>query len=117
MPTAKELLTNLADSIRAKSGVTGTLSLAQMKTAVDGITTGINLPTLSNPASPADVRQGLQFINGSGGLQTGTMPNRGGHHAQINGLDTTLYTIPEGYHNGNGAVLLTDDIENILKSI
>lgn len=74
MATAKELLTNLADSIRAKSGVTGTLSLAQMKIAVDGITTGITLPTLTTPAEAADVLNGKQYINASGTVVTGTMP-------------------------------------------
>lgn len=40
MATVNEKMTALADSIRAKSGATGKLSLDGMKTAVDGIETG-----------------------------------------------------------------------------
>ena len=40
MATVNEKMTALAEAIRAKSGVTGKLSLDGMKTAVDGIQTG-----------------------------------------------------------------------------
>ena len=37
--------------------------------------------------------------------------------ATINGLDTTSYVIPAGYHNGSGTVTLTDDVANALAAI
>ena len=40
MATVNEKMTALADAIRTKSGVTGKLSLDDMKTAVDGIQVG-----------------------------------------------------------------------------
>lgn len=47
----------------------------------------------------------------------GTMPDNGAVTGTINGLSTMSYTIPKGYHDGNGTVTLTDDIENELAAI
>ena len=47
----------------------------------------------------------------------GSVPNRGAVSATIDGLTTTSYAIPEGYHNGSGKVSLTDDIEEALAAI
>lgn len=47
----------------------------------------------------------------------GTMPNKGAISATIDGLTTTSYTIPTGYHNGSGTVSLTNDIETALAAI
>ena len=48
---------------------------------------------------------------------TGTMPNHGAIAGEIDGLTTTVYTIPEGYHDGTGDVSLTNDIETALAAI
>lgn len=48
---------------------------------------------------------------------TGIMPNKGATNGVIDGLTTTSYTIPAGYHNGSGAVYMTVDIENALAAI
>lgn len=45
MATGMELLTNLANSIRTKTGATGTKTLAELKTLVDGITPLSSVPT------------------------------------------------------------------------
>ncbi len=60
---------------------------------------------------------GGQFVNSSGTKVTGSMPNKGRQIATIDGLDVTSYTIPEGYHNGQGTVSLTDAIETALAEI
>ena len=53
-------------------------------------------------AVPEHVLQGDVYVN-SEGQQTGTMPNNGGVSQK---LDTTTksYTVPAGYHNGQGTV-------------
>ena len=53
-------------------------------------------------AVPEHVLQGDVYVN-SEGQQTGTMPNNGGVSQK---LDTTTksYTVPAGYHNGQGRV-------------
>ena len=47
----------------------------------------------------------------------GTMRNNGAVVATMDGLTTTSYTIPQGYHDGTGTVSLTSDIETALAAI
>lgn len=48
---------------------------------------------------------------------SGTMPNMGAVSATFDGLTASVYTIPDGYHNGSGTVSLTNDIETALAAI
>lgn len=68
-------------------------------------------------ATAANVLDGDIFVNASGVQVEGTMPNKGAVSATIDGLTTTSYTIPKGFHNGSGKVSLTSDIENALAEI
>lgn len=51
------------------------------------------------------------------GKTNGSMPNNGAVAATIDGLTTTSYTIPQGYHSGTGTVSLTNAIETALSAI
>lgn len=55
--------------------------------------------------------------SGSAVAITGSMPNNGAVSGTFDGLVTTSYTIPAGYHNGSGTVSLTSDIEDALAAI
>ena len=68
-------------------------------------------------ASAAQVLDGASFVNSAGVLVEGTMPNKDAINATIDGLTTTSYTVPAGYHNGSGKVSLTSDIETALAAI
>lgn len=68
-------------------------------------------------ATAANVLDGSYFVDKTGALVEGTMPNKGAVTATIDGLTTTSYTVPAGHHNGSGTVSLTDDIENALAAI
>lgn len=68
-------------------------------------------------ATAANVLDGNYFVDKTGALVEGTMPDKGAVAATIDGLTTTSYTIPAGKHNGNGTVSLTNDIENALAAI
>ena len=68
-------------------------------------------------ATAANVLDGSYFVDKTGALVEGTMPNNGAVTATIDGLTTTSYTVPAGHHNGSGTVSLTDDIENALAAI
>lgn len=57
------------------------------------------------------------FVDKEGTVTPGTMADNGAVSGQIDGLSKTSYTIPKGYHDGNGTVTLTDDIENALAAI
>lgn len=63
------------------------------------------------------VLDGYLYVDSGGNLVEGTMPNKGAIAASIDGLTTTAYTVPAGYHNGSGKVSLTADIENALAAI
>lgn len=68
-------------------------------------------------ATAANVVDGSYFVDNTGALVEGTMPDKGAVTATIDGLTTTSYTIPAGKHSGSGTVSLTDDIENALAAI
>lgn len=68
-------------------------------------------------AVSSNVLSGSKFVNSDGELTTGTMPNKGAISGTIDGLTTTSYKIPVGYHNGSGTVSLTTDIEESLSDI
>lgn len=68
-------------------------------------------------ATAATVLDGSVFVNSSGAAVEGTMVNNAAIAATIDGMTTTTYTVPVGYHNGSGTVSLTDDIENALAAI
>ena len=68
-------------------------------------------------AKAANVLDGDIFVDATGASVEGTMPNKGAVAAEIDGLTTTSYTIPKGYHNGTGKIGLTNDIENALAAI
>ena len=67
--------------------------------------------------SPADVLANKVFVDSTGAEKAGTMVNNGAVAGTIDGLITTSYTVPAGYHNGSGTVKLTDDIETALAAI
>ena len=57
------------------------------------------------------------IVNGTATQIEGTMTNNGAIAATIDGLTTTSYTVPAGYHSGSGTVSLTNDIELALEAI
>lgn len=65
----------------------------------------------------ANVLDGSYFVDKTGAVVEGTMPDKGSVNATIDGLTTTSYTIPAGKHSGSGKVSLTTDIENALALI
>lgn len=57
------------------------------------------------------------IVNGTATQIQGTMTNNGAIAATFDGLTTTSYTVPAGYHNGSGTVSLTNAIELALAAI
>lgn len=57
------------------------------------------------------------IVDSEGTVVAGTMPDNGAVTGQIDGLTNTSFKIPKGYHDGNGSVALTDDIEAALAAI
>lgn len=76
--------------------------------------------TTGDDGVAANVLYGVKVHSNSSGSATqltGSMPNNGAVNATIDGLSTTSYTIPLGYHSGGGTVSLTGDIEAALAAI
>lgn len=65
-------------------------------------------------AAAGDVLADKIIVTKDGSVTAGTMANNGAVNATIDGLNTTEYTIPAGYHNGAGKISLTDDIYQAL---
>lgn len=68
-------------------------------------------------AEAAHVLDGKKIVAADGSVVTGTMANNGAVTGTIDGLTTMSYTVPAGYHDGTGTVILTADIEEALAAI
>lgn len=68
-------------------------------------------------AEAGHVLSGKKIVDSEGNVVTGSMANNGAVAATIDGLSTTSYTIPTGFHDGTGTVSLTGNIEEALASI
>ena len=68
-------------------------------------------------ATAANVLEDKYIVTATGEKVEGTMKNNGAITATIDGLTTTAYTVPVGYHSGSGTVSVTNDIENDLAAI
>ena len=76
--------------------------------------------TTGDDAVAGDILYGKKahsISSGSAVALTGSMTNNGAISASFDGLTTTSYTVPAGYHNGSGTVSLTSDIEEALAAI
>lgn len=67
-------------------------------------------------AVSADVLGGKKIVTIDGEV-VGSMTNNGAIVGKIDGLTTTSYTVPKGFHNGSGTVSLTSDVEDALSAI
>lgn len=85
-------MTAIADAIRSKTGLTGTLTLDGMADAVNGISTGTELPELSNPGTSSDLIYGKEFINADGEKVTGTLNT---YNAEVTPTKEDQYIYPE----------------------
>lgn len=68
-------------------------------------------------ATAADTLAGKIIVTADGTVTPGTMVDNGAVNGTINGLSVTSYTIPAGFHNGEGTISLTNDIEEALAAI
>ena len=101
---------------KSAQGVTPTAGKVLSKVAVAAIPDAYQ-DVSGVTTTAANVLDGTFFVDKTGALTEGTMPDKGAVNATIDGLTTTSYTIPAGKHNGSGKVSLTSDIENALAAI
>lgn len=110
------LETKTATPTKAEQNITPTAGKVLSKVTVAAIPD--NYQDVSGvTATAANVLEEKYIVTAEGELVEGTMKNNGAIAATIDGLTTTAYTVPVGYHNGSGTVSLTNDIENALAAI
>lgn len=100
--------------------VTETVAVGGTYTIPEGYHNGegtVAGPVLDGNAETAHVLVDKTFFSNNGTKKTGTMVDNAAVTATIDGLTTSSYTIPAGYHNGSGTVSLTSDIEDALAAI
>ena len=110
MSALTDYFTSLANSIRAKTGKSDTLTPSDMVDEVDvvydtGVTAGQSSAKVGT-ATAGDVLSGKTFTNSSTVGESGSMTNNGAVSATLN-TTTTSYTVPAGYHDGSGSVSIT----------
>jgi len=81
-----------------------------------GATATVNmLASELGDATAAQVLEGSFFSSRNGLYQEGTIPINNAINQKLN-ISTTSYTIPEGYHNGNGTVSISLQTKNATPS-
>ena len=111
--------TKSATPTTSSQDITPTLGKVLSKVTVAAIP-GKYADTTGDDAVAADILYGKKahsISSGSAVALTGSMTNNGAISASFDGLTTTSYTVPAGYHNGSGTVSLTSDIEEALAAI
>lgn len=101
--------TKSAQDVTASSGkVLGKVTVAAIPDKYQDVT-GVT-------ATAAHVLDGDYYVDSTGALTEGTMPDNGAMSKTIDGLTTTSASVPAGYTSG-GTVSLTSDIEDALAAI
>lgn len=114
----------LVEGTMANNGaVSQSLNAGGSYTIPEGYHDGTGTVTANSLSSQtAGTAAAAEILDGEtawvGGVKVeGSMPNKGAVTGEIEGLTTTEYIIPAGYHNGSGKVSLTSDIEEALAAI
>jgi hypothetical protein len=130
MSTLNEKMTALADEVRELSGTTGSKSIdamttdiqdansevaeqadliAQIATALAGKAAGgTALPSLSNPATAADILSGKEAIDGSGNKMIGTYTGGGGGSSATTATILIKLNVPLGPGDNGPTFYYTD---------
>ena len=99
----REDIVAIADAVRNKTGVINEMTLGDITTNINKITTsgGVVLPTLTNEGSASDLLSGKQLIDSDGNIVEGAMPSTTQVTPSItvdaNGLITSSVSQTEGY--------------------
>lgn len=108
MPNYKETLQN--NNSLLDSNNLDIQSLIEQANALPD-TGGVELPELINEGTTSDLLSGKELIDSDGNKVTGTMPNNGAVSQTLD-VNTTSYTIPQGYHSGSGEVSITTETKS-----
>ncbi len=111
--TLSSLFSDIADAIRAKTGGSAQIIAHNFPTEIANIPTGVD--TSDAMAGEGDILATKTAYLSDGTKHTGSMTNRGAVSQTLD-TTTTSYTIPSGYHNGNGSVSVTTQTKSVTPS-
>lgn len=100
-----------SDTVTASTLLSGTKAHDKSGATITG-TCAYDVDSSNVTASTAEVLATKTFA-AQGSIKTGTMPNRGAVSGYISAADTP-YVIPNGYHDGSGAVGIAQDQLDLL---
>ena len=93
MSTQGDKLKAIADAIRAKEGSSDPIAANDFPARIAAIETGVQLPTLSNPGSSADIARGKQLIDQNGEIVTGSVQTwEDGYGSSLDGTQVSMVT-------------------------
>ena len=114
-----DTLTGFASSLRARldsinaslsgKGQTAAGSFTEIPAKIDAIETGADVSGVT--AAEGDVLTGKQFVDSTGALKDGNMPDNTAETVTLSSSQTN-YTIPAGKHSGSGVVQISIDTSN-----
>ena len=114
-----DTLVGFASSLRARlnsintslagKGQTSAGSLAEVPAKIDAISTGVDVSGVT--AIEDDVIAGKKFVDSTGALKDGSMPENTAETVTLSS-SKTVYSIPHGKHSGSGKVKIDIDTDN-----
>lgn len=115
------------ESSKLQSKTITPMKAQQQVTADEGYDALSQVTVEAIPAAYADVTQvtacqgdvlaAKVFVDSTGAKKAGTMVDNGSAFGTINGMTEEGYTIPAGYHNGQGKVTIGGEVEAALAAI
>lgn len=112
--TLSSLFTDIANAIRNKTGGTAQIVADDFPTEIANIPSG-GIDPSDATATESDILNPKTAYLSDGTKHTGSMVNRGAVSQTLD-TTTTSYTIPSGYHNGNGSVSVTTQTKSVTPS-
>lgn len=108
--------TKTATPTKSSQNITPTTGKVLENVTVEAIP--VEYQDVTSVTATADkVLTGYDIVSSTGQVVNGSMANNGSVSEEIDGLSTTEYIIPKGYHDGTGKVSLTNDILTALEAI
>lgn len=114
-PTPQALMEDTCNAIREKDGTSEKIDHQDVPDRIRAIATGPDVDLSGITAQRGDVSERVQFIDSSGKLDYGTMPEIADETVTLDG-NNTEHDIEEGHHTGGGKVQIVPDTLSLTPS-
>lgn len=107
-PTLQAWADGICNAVRAKDGTADPIDHQDVPDRILAIQTGNNIDLSGITAQQSDVSERVQYIDATGELKYGTMPEITAETKTLDG-DNTECAIEEGHHDGGGKVRIVPE--------